>query len=396
MSLLKPRENVGIFVSYRRADTAGHAGRLVDHLKNQFGQQVFFDVDSISPGANFHKVIEETFAKCGAVVILIGKSWLERDASMPPFGDSRDVITQEIRFAMESNLPIVPVLVDGATMPSESRLPSQFAALSTLNAIDLRHTSFDRDLQAVREQLGEILGAARATKIEKGFLKIFGPFFGSSFARISGGIVGFSVFGALWALVELAAAGIVISQQGLRGLFTPSLMDPEMLRLQAVWTAALGALLFRFPRAQIDPLVAPCDRRYVRLLSGNHRCGFTRVRLRSSSPRSKNHGSFRQQKNRCLAVTLDMQMIPHDIKVLAFDVFGTVVDWRSSVIAEGEQLGKAKGLQIDWPAFADAWRSIYRPYMDRVGAGKLPWTKLDDLHRQMLEETLLRFGIQIP
>jgi hypothetical protein len=165
---------------------------------------------------------------------------------MPPFGDSKDIITQEIRFAMESNLPIVPVLVDGATMPSESRLPSQFAALSTLNAIDLRHTSFDRDLQAVREQLGEILGAARATKIEKGFLKIFGPFFGSSFARISGGIVGFSVFGALWALVELAAAGIVISQQGLRGLFTPSLMDPEMLRLQAVWTAALGALLFGF------------------------------------------------------------------------------------------------------------------------------------------------------
>lgn len=246
MSLLKPRENVGIFVSYRRADTAGHAGRLVDHLKNEFGQQVFFDVDSISPGANFHKVIEETFAKCGAVVVLIGKRWLERDDSMPPFGDSRDVITQEIRFAMESNLPIVPVLVDGAMMPSEATLPSQLATLSKLNAIDLRHTSFDRDLQAVREQLGEILGAARATKIEKGFLKIFGPFFGSSFARISGGIVGFSVFGALWALVELAAAGIVISQQGLRGLFTPSLMDPEMLRLQAVWTAALGALLFGF------------------------------------------------------------------------------------------------------------------------------------------------------
>ncbi|MEA2657654.1 MAG: hypothetical protein QOF64_232 [Candidatus Binatota bacterium] len=245
MSLLKPRENVGIFVSYRRADTAGHAGRLVDHLKTQFGQ-VFFDVDSISPGANFHKVIEETFAKCGAVVVLIGKSWLERDASMPPFGDSKDIITQEIRFAMESNLPIVPVLVDGATMPSEAKLPSQLATLSRLNAIDLRHTSFDRDLQAVREQLGEILGAAQATAIEKGFLKFFGPFFGSSFARISGGIVGFSVVGALWALVELAAAGIAVSQQGMRGLFTPSLSDPEMLRLQAVWTAAFGAFFFGF------------------------------------------------------------------------------------------------------------------------------------------------------
>lgn len=81
------------------------------------------------------------------------------------------------------------------------------------------------------------------------------------------------------------------------------------------------------------------------------------------------------------------------VKVLAFDVFGTVVDWRSSVIAEGEQLGKAKGLQIDWAAFADAWRAIYRPYMDRVQSGALPWMKLDDLHRQMLEATLKEFGI---
>ncbi len=81
------------------------------------------------------------------------------------------------------------------------------------------------------------------------------------------------------------------------------------------------------------------------------------------------------------------------IKLLAFDVFGTVVDWRSSVIAEGEELGKAKGLAIDWTAFADAWRSIYRPYMDKVQNGELPWTKLDDLHRLMLAETLKRFAI---
>jgi 2-haloacid dehalogenase len=83
-----------------------------------------------------------------------------------------------------------------------------------------------------------------------------------------------------------------------------------------------------------------------------------------------------------------------NIKLLAFDVFGTVVDWRSSVIAESEQLGKAKGLNIDWTAFADAWRSIYRPYMDKVQNGELPWTKLDDLHRIMLAETLKKFAIQ--
>ena len=62
-------------------------------------------------------------------------------------------------------------------------------------------------------------------------------------------------------------------------------------------------------------------------------------------------------------------------------------------LPKARQLGKAKGLNIDWTAFADAWRGIYRPYMDRVQNGELPWTKLDDLHRQMLEATLKKFGI---
>jgi 2-haloacid dehalogenase len=81
------------------------------------------------------------------------------------------------------------------------------------------------------------------------------------------------------------------------------------------------------------------------------------------------------------------------IEVLAFDVFGTVVDWRSSVIAEAEQLGNAKGLSIDWAAFADAWRAAYHPSLDRVRNGELPWTKLDDLHRLSLEGILASFGI---
>ena len=89
-----------------------------------------------------------------------------------------------------------------------------------------------------------------------------------------------------------------------------------------------------------------------------------------------------------------MSMIASSIKVLAFDVFGTVVDWRSSVIAEGEQLGKAKGIRVDWTAFADAWRGIYRPYMDKVQNDELPWTKLDDLHRMMLDATLKQFAIE--
>ncbi len=82
-----------------------------------------------------------------------------------------------------------------------------------------------------------------------------------------------------------------------------------------------------------------------------------------------------------------------DVKLLVFDTFGTVVDWRSAVIAEGQALGKAKGFTVDWPAFADAWRAGYGPAMNRVRSGELPWTKLDVLHRATLDTLLVRFKI---
>jgi 2-haloacid dehalogenase len=81
-------------------------------------------------------------------------------------------------------------------------------------------------------------------------------------------------------------------------------------------------------------------------------------------------------------------------KALVFDVFGTVVDWRSTIIREGEALGREKNIYVDWGAFADAWRSRYAPSMDRVRRGEIPWTKLDDLHRASLEELLAEFGIE--
>ena len=78
---------------------------------------------------------------------------------------------------------------------------------------------------------------------------------------------------------------------------------------------------------------------------------------------------------------------------LAFDVFGTVVDWRSSIIRELEEFGRTHGAQQDWPAFADSWRAGYAPAMDRVRRGDLPWTRIDDLHRMILEELLGAAGV---
>ena len=82
------------------------------------------------------------------------------------------------------------------------------------------------------------------------------------------------------------------------------------------------------------------------------------------------------------------------VSALIFDVFGTVVDWRGSVIREGEELGRKKNLDVDWAAFADEWRGRYAPSMDRVRRGELPWTNLDALHRASLEELLEEFGIE--
>jgi 2-haloacid dehalogenase len=79
--------------------------------------------------------------------------------------------------------------------------------------------------------------------------------------------------------------------------------------------------------------------------------------------------------------------------VLAFDVFGTVVDWRTSIIAELEAFGERHGIQHDWPALADNWRKGYLPAMDRVRRGELPWTTIDDLHRMILEEMLGAAGV---
>jgi len=81
------------------------------------------------------------------------------------------------------------------------------------------------------------------------------------------------------------------------------------------------------------------------------------------------------------------------IKALVFDVFGTVVDWRTSIVREGEALSVAKGFTVDWPAFADAWRAGYQPAMQSARSGEIAWTNVDRLHRVILDGLIPRFGL---
>lgn len=81
------------------------------------------------------------------------------------------------------------------------------------------------------------------------------------------------------------------------------------------------------------------------------------------------------------------------VRALLFDVFGTVVDWRTSIIRELEAFGAAKGIAADWAAFTDDWRGLYQPSMEEVRSGRRPWTILDELHRESLETLLGKYAV---
>jgi 2-haloacid dehalogenase len=83
-----------------------------------------------------------------------------------------------------------------------------------------------------------------------------------------------------------------------------------------------------------------------------------------------------------------------NVKACIFDVFGTVVDWRTSIIRQARQFGKDNEVEADWEAFAEAWRGKYGPYMNKVRTGELPWTNLDRLHRMSLDVVLEEFHIE--
>ncbi len=94
-----------------------------------------------------------------------------------------------------------------------------------------------------------------------------------------------------------------------------------------------------------------------------------------------------------LAILLSPLSSQASIKAIVFDVFGTTVDWRTNIIAEGQALGKSHNIEVDWPEFADAWGQAYGASVDQVRRGVLPWMSLDELHRRSLETLLDEFEV---
>jgi hypothetical protein len=154
-----------VFISYRRQDSSSPAGRLYDRLADRLGDDhVFIDVDTIEPGLDFADVIAESVSTCEVLLAVIGPRWLTAtdEDGRRRLDDPDDIVRVEITAALERNIRVIPVLVEGAVIPRRQQLPEGLARLARRNAVSLRHESFRADVDRLLATIEPILRAPAA------------------------------------------------------------------------------------------------------------------------------------------------------------------------------------------------------------------------------------------
>ncbi len=157
-----------IFISYRRVDTEGYAGRIYARLAERFGfEHVFMDVTDISVGENFVDAIGQAINSCRVVILLIGPRWhtVTDEMGRKRLDDPHDFVRLEVKSALDHNIFVIPVLVHGAKMPQAGDLPVDLAGLSRLNAIEIRHRHFDKDVEYLVAELERHFGESDPVNI---------------------------------------------------------------------------------------------------------------------------------------------------------------------------------------------------------------------------------------
>jgi TonB family protein len=155
----------GIFVSYRRSDSQGEAGRLFDDLVKHFDEQtVFMDVSAIEAGRDFRKAIEEGVTKCGVLLVVMGPEWLsaKNETGARRLDDPADFVRIETASALRRDIPVIPVLVRGASMPTAEQLPEDLKELAYRNCIELTHARWRSDIQLLLEALRRLDAASQS------------------------------------------------------------------------------------------------------------------------------------------------------------------------------------------------------------------------------------------
>jgi TIR domain/Transglycosylase associated protein len=161
---LRERQTKGIFISYRRDESAGYAGRIADTFDEHFGEdRVFRDIDSIEPGLDFAEAIEHAVDHSEVLIVVIGRDWLTAtDATgQRRLENPDDYVRLEIANALRHNIRVIPLLVQGASMPSADELPDELAPLTRRNAFELHDASWKEEVDHLITTLDKVLGRRR-------------------------------------------------------------------------------------------------------------------------------------------------------------------------------------------------------------------------------------------
>jgi formylglycine-generating enzyme required for sulfatase activity len=167
-----------IFISYRRDDSAGHAGRVHDRLEREYGRDLLFmDVDAIPLGADFVRVLSDEVAKCDVLLAIVGSHWID---ARDEYGNLRlesetDFVRIEIAAALKRDIPIIPILLEGTRMPQPEQLPDDLKPLARRQALDVRHASFHADVNKLIRGLRGLLGAVPPDRSAEGRIKVDCP-----------------------------------------------------------------------------------------------------------------------------------------------------------------------------------------------------------------------------
>ncbi|MGB5762803.1 MAG: toll/interleukin-1 receptor domain-containing protein, partial [Sedimenticolaceae bacterium] len=149
-----------IFLSYRRDDSSGYAGRLFDNLAESFGRErVFMDIETIEPGMDFVAGIDRAIESCGAVIAMIGPNWINaQDANgRRRLDNPRDFIRLEITSALTRGVRVIPVLVHNASMPPEQELPEPLRPLCRLQACEISDNRWEFDVRRLTDVIDPLI-----------------------------------------------------------------------------------------------------------------------------------------------------------------------------------------------------------------------------------------------
>ena len=159
-----------IFISYRRVDSEGYAGRIYDRLAPYFGDDaIFMDVDDIPAGVDFVKFLENEVQSCDVLIALIGRQWLnvKDENGKRRLADPEDFVRIEIATALKRDIRVIPVLLGGTQMPQVSELPDNLQALTRRNGLPVYHHSFHTDTNRLIKHLEDALAAAERARKEQ-------------------------------------------------------------------------------------------------------------------------------------------------------------------------------------------------------------------------------------